>query len=180
MTNNRNENTQSKLLKVSVGCKVRAGKLLWIFLKVSESRYSPQVLVGAPAQGYSSPLVLARTKCSLWDDHLPLRYSGSLRTANKLESGHQQILKGNHRALNATESSWWCRSPRVISHKLSLDQEKSNACGMCSRWLLLVLMRSYCEIMISLITSLCNVDMQAQCNEYYNVGATRAQLDTTT
>jgi hypothetical protein len=29
----------------------------------------------------------------------------------------------------------WCQSPRVTSHRLSLDQEKPNACGVCSRWL---------------------------------------------
>ena len=53
----------------------------------------------------SLPLVLARTKCSLRDDPLPLRRGGSLETAYKLESGHQQDLHGDHRAPNATKPS---------------------------------------------------------------------------
>jgi hypothetical protein len=65
----------------------------------------PLVLVEAPAQGYRSPLVPARTKCSLRDDPLPLRYGRSLTTAYKLESGHQQDLHGDHRAPNATKPS---------------------------------------------------------------------------
>jgi hypothetical protein len=69
------------------------------------SRHSPLVLVGAPAQGYRSPLVLARTKCSLRDDPSPLRRGGSLTTAYKLESGHQQDLHSDHRAPNATKPS---------------------------------------------------------------------------
>jgi hypothetical protein len=87
-------------------------------------------------------LFLARTKCSLWDDPLPLRRGGSFTTAYNLEPGHQQILQGDHRAPNATKPSRWCRSPRVTSYRLSLDQEKPNACGVCSRWLSLALMRS--------------------------------------
>jgi hypothetical protein len=35
------------------------------FPEVSKSRHSSIVIIGAPAQGYRSPLVLARTKCSL-------------------------------------------------------------------------------------------------------------------
>jgi hypothetical protein len=65
MANTRNANTQSKLLKVNTECKGRAKKLLRIFPRVSESQHSQLVLVGAPAQGYRSPLVLTRTKCSL-------------------------------------------------------------------------------------------------------------------
>jgi hypothetical protein len=90
----------------------------------------------------SFPLVPARTKCSLWDDPLPLRRSGSLMTAYKLEPGHQQILWGDHRAAIATKPSRWYWSPRVISHRLSLNQEKPNACGVCYRWLSLALIRS--------------------------------------
>jgi hypothetical protein len=89
MENTRNQNTQSKLLKVIAECKAMARKLFQFFYEVSESRHFPLVLVGAPTQGYSSPLVLARTKSSLRDDHLPLRHGGSLTIANKLESVHQ-------------------------------------------------------------------------------------------
>jgi hypothetical protein len=68
---------------------------------LSTSRWSTRATV----QGYRSPLVLARTKCSLRDDPLPLRRDGSLTTAYKLESGHQQDLHGHHRALNAIKPS---------------------------------------------------------------------------
>jgi hypothetical protein len=73
------------------------------FAEVSKSRHSSPVLVGAPAQRYRSPLVLARTKCSLWGDPLPLWRGRSLTTAYNLEPDHQQILQGDHRALNTTK-----------------------------------------------------------------------------
>jgi hypothetical protein len=81
MANTRNVNTQSKLLKVIAKCKARARKILQIFPEVSDSRHSPLVLVGAPAQGYSSPFVLTSTKCSLRDKPLPLQRGGSLMAA---------------------------------------------------------------------------------------------------
>jgi hypothetical protein len=130
------------MLKLNAECKTRLRRLLQFFVEVSKSRHSSLVLVGASAQRYRSPLVFARTKWLLWCDSLPLRRGGSLMTAYNLEPGHQQILRGDHRAPNATKSSRWCRSPRVTSHRLSLDQEKSNACGVCSRWLSLALVRS--------------------------------------
>jgi hypothetical protein len=91
------------MLELNVECKARLRRLLQFFAEVSKSRHSSLVLVGAPAQGYRSPLVLARTKCSLWGDPLPLQRGGSLTTAYNLELGYQQILRGDHRAPNATK-----------------------------------------------------------------------------
>ena len=53
-------------------------------LKVSESHYSPLVLVGAPAQGCSSPLFRARIKCSLQADSLTLCHGELPTTAHNL------------------------------------------------------------------------------------------------
>jgi hypothetical protein len=44
------------MLKVNVECKARVRILLQFFVEVSKSRHSFLVLVGAPAQGYHSPL----------------------------------------------------------------------------------------------------------------------------
>jgi hypothetical protein len=93
------------MLKVNVECKIRARRLLQLFAEVSKSRHSFLVLVGAPTQGYRSPLVLARTKSSLCDDPLPLWHSGSLTTTYNLESGHQQVLQGDHRTPIANKPS---------------------------------------------------------------------------
>ena len=54
------------------------------FAEVSESRHSPLVLVEAPAQGCSSPLIRARIKCSLWADSLTLRRGESPTTAHNV------------------------------------------------------------------------------------------------
>ena len=54
------------------------------FAEVLESRHSPLVLVGAPAQGCSSPLIRARIKCSLWVDSSTLRRGESPTTAHNL------------------------------------------------------------------------------------------------
>jgi hypothetical protein len=93
------------MLKLNAECKARLRRLLQFFVEVSKSRHSSLVIVGAPVQGYRSPLVLARTKCSLWGDPLPLRRGGSLTTAYNLEPSHQQILRGDHHAQNATKPS---------------------------------------------------------------------------
>jgi hypothetical protein len=53
------------MLKVNAECKVRVRRLLQIFAKVSKSWHFSLVLVGTPAHGYCSPLVLVRTKGSL-------------------------------------------------------------------------------------------------------------------
>jgi len=62
------------------------------FAEVSENRHSPLVLVGAPAQGSCSPLVRARTKCSLRADSLTLHRGESPTTAHKLDTSHPQEL----------------------------------------------------------------------------------------
>jgi hypothetical protein len=54
-----------QLHKVKAEYKVRERRLLQIFPEVPKSQNSSLVLVGAPAQGYRSPLVFARTKCPL-------------------------------------------------------------------------------------------------------------------
>ena len=51
------------------------------FAEVSESRHSPLV-VGAPTQGCSSPLIHARIKCSLWVDSSTL-YRGESPNSNQ-------------------------------------------------------------------------------------------------
>jgi hypothetical protein len=55
-----------------------------MFFEVLESRHSPLVLVGAPAQGYSSPLIRARIKCSLRADSLTLRRGESPTAAHTM------------------------------------------------------------------------------------------------
>ena len=54
------------------------------FVEVSESLHSPQVLVGAPAQGCSSPLIRARIKSSLRANSSTLRRDESSTTAHNL------------------------------------------------------------------------------------------------
>ena len=65
--------------------KVKRGKgTRRCFPEVSESRHSPLVLIGAPAQGCSSPLICARIKCSLWADSLTLYHGESPTTAHTM------------------------------------------------------------------------------------------------
>jgi hypothetical protein len=56
----------------------------WCFSEVSESRHTPLVLVGAPAQGYSSHLIHARIKCPQRADSLTLCHGESPTTAHKM------------------------------------------------------------------------------------------------
>jgi hypothetical protein len=63
-----------------------------IFPMVLKSQHSPLVLVGAPAQGYSSPLVLARTTYSIRVDSSPHQRGESLTAIYNFEPGHQQVL----------------------------------------------------------------------------------------
>ena len=62
----------------------REGGTRRCFAKVSESRHSPLVLVGAPAQGCRSPLIRARIKCSLRVDSSTLHRGESPKTAHNL------------------------------------------------------------------------------------------------
>ena len=65
--------------------KVKRGKgTQRCFPEVSESHHSPLVLVGAPVQGCSSPLIRARIKYSLRVDSSTLRHGESPTTAHNL------------------------------------------------------------------------------------------------
>ena len=65
--------------------KVKRGKeTRRYFTELLESRHSPLVLVGAPMQGYRSPLIRARIKCPLWADSSPLRHGESPTTTHKM------------------------------------------------------------------------------------------------
>ena len=54
------------------------------FSEVLESRHSSLVLVGALAQGCSSPLIRIRIKCSLWANSSTLYHGESPTTAYKM------------------------------------------------------------------------------------------------
>jgi hypothetical protein len=97
------------------------------------SRYrshSPLVLVGAPAQGYSSPLIRARIKCSLQADSLTLRRGESPTTAHKrswvIHKLHRMITK---LSITIKSSRWWW-SPRVTSKNSHLTME-----SLMRRWM---------------------------------------------
>jgi hypothetical protein len=93
------------MLELSAECKARFRRLLQFFPEVSKSRHSPLVLVGAPAQGYHSPLVLARTKCSLRDDSLPLRRGGC--------DGTSQVIRPTYSCPCPTDLRQPCRCPWI-------------------------------------------------------------------
>ena len=81
--------TRNELLKVNAQSKGRK-ETRRRFAEVSESRHSPLVLVGAPAQGYGSPLIRVRIKCSLRADSSTLRHGESPTTVHTHARG------------------WWC------------------------------------------------------------------------
>jgi hypothetical protein len=83
------------------------------FLEVSESRHSPQVLVGAPVQGCSSPLIHARIKCSLQAHSLTLRHGESPTTAHKMSWVIHKLRRMITKLPITTKPSRWWRSPRV-------------------------------------------------------------------
>ena len=96
--------------------KIKRGKgTRWCFPEVSESRHSPLILVGAPIQGCSSPLIHAKIKCSLWANSLILRHSESPTTAHNLSwviHKHRRMI--TNLPITTKPSRWW-RSPRVTS-----------------------------------------------------------------
>ena len=102
------------------------------FAEVSESRHSPLVLVGAPAQGSCSPLVRARTKCSLRADSSTLRRGESPKPLTSLTTSHPQELRAVFVPPITSEPSRWWRSPRVTSKELSLDPNKALESGGCT------------------------------------------------
>ena len=96
--------------------KIKRGKgTRWCFFEVSESCHSPQVLVGAPAQGCSSPLIYARIKCSLWVDSSTLRRGKSPTTAHKLSWVIHKLCQMITKLPITTKPSRWWRSLRVTS-----------------------------------------------------------------
>ena len=103
----------------------------WCFTDVSESCHSPLVLVGAPAQGYCSPLVRARTKCSLRADSSTLRRSESPKTAHKLDTSSQELRAVFVPPITTEPYRWW-RSTTVTSKELSLDPNKALESGGCT------------------------------------------------
>jgi len=111
---------------------MRARRMRWCFAEVSKSCHSPLVLVGAPMQGLCSPLVCARTKCSLRVDSSTLPRGESPKTAHKLDTSHPQELRVIFVPQITTEPSWWWRSPRVTSKELSLDPNKALESGGCT------------------------------------------------
>jgi hypothetical protein len=85
------------------------------FSEVSESRHSPLVLVGAPAQGCSSPLIHARIKYSLRANSLTLCRGESLTTAHKMSWVIHKLRRMITKLPITTKPSRWWRSPRVTS-----------------------------------------------------------------
>ena len=85
------------------------------FPEVSESRRSPLVLVGAPAQGCSSPLIHARIKCSLRVDSSTLRRGESPTTAHNLSWVIHKLRRMITKLPITTNPSRWWQSPRVTS-----------------------------------------------------------------
>ena len=85
------------------------------FAEVSESRHSPLVLVGAPTQGCSSPLIHARIKCSLWVDSSTLHRGKSPKTAHNLSWVTQKLHRVITKLPITTKPSRWWQSPRVTS-----------------------------------------------------------------
>jgi hypothetical protein len=72
-----------KLMYESKCLKVRVRNTAMFFRGIGESPL-PLVLVGAPAQGCSSPLIRVRIKCSLRVDSSTRRRGESPKTAHKM------------------------------------------------------------------------------------------------
>ena len=87
----------------------------WCFSKVSESRHSTIVLVGAPTQGCSSPLICARIKCSLRADSSTLRCGESPTTTHNLSWVIHKLRRMVTKLPITTKPSRWWRSPWVTS-----------------------------------------------------------------
>jgi hypothetical protein len=100
---------ESKLLE----CK---GLGTWrCFPEVSKSRHSALVLVGAPTQGCSSPLIHARIKCSLRADSLTLHHGESSTTAHKMSWVIHKLRRMITKLPITTKPYRWWWSPRVTS-----------------------------------------------------------------
>ena len=93
----------------------REGGTRRCFAEVSKSRHSPLVLVGAPAQGCSSPLIRARIKCSLRVDSSTLCRGESPKAAHNLSWVTHKLRWVITKLPITTKPSRWWRSPRVTS-----------------------------------------------------------------
>ena len=86
--------------------KVKRGRgMRRCFSEVSKSRHSPLVLVGAPAQGCSSPIIHAKIKCSLWAHSLTLRHGESPTTAHNMTWVIHKLHRMITKLPTTTESS---------------------------------------------------------------------------
>ena len=85
------------------------------FSEVLESCHSPLVLVGAPAQGCSSPLIHARIKFSLRADSSTLHRVELPTTAHNLSWVIHKLRRMITELPITTEPSRWWWSPRVTS-----------------------------------------------------------------
>jgi hypothetical protein len=94
------------------------------FSEISESRHSPLVLVGAPAQGCSSPLIRVRIKCSLRADSSTLRRGESPTTAHTMAWVIHKLHWIITKLPIITEPSRWWRSPRVTSTNSHLTKTR--------------------------------------------------------
>jgi len=125
----------------------------WCFSEVSESRHSSLVLIGAPAQGCSSPLIRARIKCSLRADSLTLYRGESPTTAHNMT----WVIHKLHQ-MTITKSN---------KHKLSLDQDKPNEKGGCTLATLYALMRSL------ILDSQISITSLGSCSPLHSKGVSR-------
>ena len=97
---------------------MRASKTSRVFPEVSASRDSPLVLVEAPSQGLSFPLILARIKCSLV---VALLHSEAVDTEPRTMPSQEPSPGASHNFLgsftsgSAFRSARRSRSPRVTS-----------------------------------------------------------------
>ena len=97
------------MLKVKRGSGTRR-----CFSEISESRHSPLILVGAPAQGCSSPLIRAKITCSLRADSLTL-HGESSTTAHTMTWAIHKLRRMITKFSITTKSSRWWWSPKVTS-----------------------------------------------------------------
>jgi hypothetical protein len=102
------------------------------FSKVSKSRHSPLILVGAPMQGCGSALIRARIKCSLQADSLTLCCGESPTTAHKLTWVIHKLRRIIIKLSITTQPSRWWSSQRVTSTKYNLTKDKPNEKGRCT------------------------------------------------
>jgi hypothetical protein len=137
--------------------KIKRGREMWrCFFEVSKSHHSPLVLIGAPAQGCSSPLICAGIKCSLWADSLTLCHGESSSTAHTITWVTHKLRRMITKLSITTEPSRWWWSPRVTNTNSHLTKTSLMRKGGCTLATLYALMRSLIfdyQISITLLDS---------------------------